>query len=87
MRKSIFVSLITATALSLMIVAVADAGIFGRGRGIFRGRWGSRNIGGCGASCSPGATCGPNGCAPGTNPSSSPKKTAAAPAVTMPVSP
>lgn len=40
----------------------AEAGIFGRGRGFFRGAWGSRNVmGGYGNGCT---TCGPAGCQP-----------------------
>ncbi len=81
MKKFTIVSLIVTLALTLFTTTAADAGIFGRGRGIFRGRWGSRNIGSCGAS----ATCGPVGCAS----TSSPKKDVAAPTstITMPVSP
>lgn len=84
MKKFTVATLIVTFALSMLAATAADAGIFGRGRGIFRGRWGSRNTGSCGAACSPGTACGPAGCSL----SSSPKK-AAAPAatVTMPVSP
>lgn len=56
----------------------ADAGIFGRGRGIFRGAWGSRNAGGCSAgSC--GTACGTSACGPaGCSPAKAPAKAAAA---------
>ena len=77
--------------LTLFVVSSADAGIFGRGRGIFRGRWGSRNVpvdtsAACG-TCSPAvrrSACGPNGCAPAIL--ASPKK-ASQPAISQPLSP
>ena len=50
MKRSIVVclSLMVVGALSFVAVEDASAGIFGRGRGIFRGAWGSRNVGGGG---------------------------------------
>jgi len=98
MKKFTIVALFVTFTLTLF-AAPADAGIFGRGRGIFRGGWGSRNLhrgsscgSSCGAACSPAAACGPNGCVPGhTHPHNhnlSPKKAAVpAPTVTSPVSP
>lgn len=54
--------------LALGCVSVADAGIFGRGRGLFRGRWGSRNVSN-GAACgtASGAACNGAACRPATN--------------------
>lgn len=60
----------------------ADAGIFGRGRGIFRGAWGSRHVGG-GVSYGPACgSCGAAGCSPSRptpNPYAEPVAPVAAP--------
>ena len=59
----------------------AEAGIFGRGRGFFRGAWGSRNVmGGYGNGCrSCGPGCYPAAPKPAPNPDAEPVAPVAAP--------